>query len=378
MSPTVKGFLEFLKNVHLKKLSSPCCVRIVCGNQSADFDSVASAVTYAYCSYCKDPKHPVIPIISVARDDLHLRMDIVRALNRMSITEDLLFFVEDLKVFKEKYGLVDAILVDHNEVEHTLKSYVDNVSGIIDHHEDQKLYPSAELRIVKTTGSCSSLVFNYWHKMIGDLNLIEDAALLSLGAAVIDTSNFHFKVEQPDLEALKLYEKVLPHFDRDSYYKQIRHDKDDLDGLSIGDILRKDYKEFEFGQSCQNDKLIVGIASTVKPLSWFYSKYGGESNFREACLDAQKQHNVDLFVVMTAWVCGSEFKRELAIVSHRINISEQIIDEIQNKLDLQEEKQCTISESNEYYFKVFNQLNVSASRKQIAPYLKEAFEAFNQ
>lgn len=377
MSNTVKGFLEFLKNVHLKKLSTPCSVKIVCGNQSADFDSVASAVTYAYCSYCKDPKHPVIPIISVPRDDLCLRRDIVRALSRMSITEDLLFFVEDLKSFKEKYGFINAILVDHNEVEHTLKSYVDNVAGIIDHHKDQKLYPNAELRIVKTTGSCSSLVFNYWHEMNADLNLIKDAALLSLGAAVIDTSNFHHKVEQPDLDALKIYEEVLPDFDRDAYYKQIRHDKDDLDGLSISDILRKDYKEFEFGKSSRDEKLIVGIASTVKPLNWFYSKYGGESNFREACLEAQKQHNVDIFVVMTAWLHNSDFRRELVIVSHNTNISQQIIDGIQNKLDLQEEREGRISESNPYYFKVFNQLNVSASRKQVAPYLKEAFEAFN-
>lgn len=348
-------------------------LKVVYGNQSADFDSVMSALAYAYCSYQRDPDDILVPIIGISRQELALRRDVTRALARANVEEDHLFFLEDLRLFKKEYGVVKAVLVDHNQLEAGAKDYVDQVVGVIDHHKDAGLYPEVEPRIVTTAGSCSSLVINYWRKMVADPSLLKDAALLCLGAGVIDTSNFKQRVEDPDREACEFYSTLFPELDTDSLYKQIRHDKDDLDGLTIAEILTKDYKEFDF-RALDGKPLKVGIASAVKPLSWFYQTFNGESIFQKECYEVQKQKNVDVFVIMTAWMNGAQFERELVIMTPLQETCESIVAGISKELDLEEKTSTSFVAKSLGSYKAFQQRNISASRKQVAPYVKGAIE----
>lgn len=279
-----------------------------------------------------------------------------------------------MQQIRNKTSSLTAVLVDHNKIEFGVADCIDNVSGIIDHHKDENLYLNADPRIIETTGSCSSLVMNYWAPHLDDPTSIKDVALLSLSAALIDTSNFRHKVEQPDLDALQIYSRLLPSIDREEHYNKIRRDKDDLDGLTIQEILRKDYKQYLFETAGKN-QLKIGIASVVKPLKWFYDEFGGESSFTEACSECQKENDVDIYVVLTSWVDKKEFKRELAIMSTTFPNDGllTIVKTIKDKLQLDGESQIT-SESS---FASFQQLNVSASRKQVAPILKDAVESIN-
>lgn len=374
MTKSIATFLAYLKDVYTKQLRKSNAMRVVCGNQSADFDSVMSALTYAYCSYQNNPEEPLIPIIGIPKQELSLRRDVTRALAKAYVEEDHLFFLEDLKSFKEKSGSIKAVLVDHNEIESGVKKYLDEVIGVIDHHKDQGLYSNVKPRIVRTTGSCSSLVINYWTEKIADISSIREVALLCLGAGVIDTSNFTSKVEDPDRKASQLYNKLFPDLDIASLYKQIRHDKDDLDGLSIEEILKKDYKEFDFKFSDGTHNVKVGIASTVKPLSWFYQSFGGEPVFQEKCYKVQRQEGVDIFIVMTASMDGSEFKRELVVLSDAQEVCQNIVSHISKELNLEDTNSTIMNSKGQGYFKAFKQKNVSASRKQVAPFIKDAIQ----
>ncbi|QLL32471.1 hypothetical protein HG536_0C06400 [Torulaspora globosa] len=373
MTKSIGSFLAHLRNTHSKQLPKSNVLKVVYGNQSADFDSVMSALAYAYCSYQRNPDDILVPIIGISRQELSLRRDVTRALARVNVEEDHLFFLEDMRLLKEKYHLIKAVLVDHNQLEPGAKDYVDQVVGVIDHHKDAGLYPEVEPRIIRTAGSCSSLVINYWRKKVNDPSVIKDAALLCLGAGIIDTSNFTHRVEDPDLQAFQFYRALFPEIDTDSLYKQIRYDKDDLDGMSIAEILKKDYKEFDF-RALDGKHLKVGIASAVKPLSWFYQTFNGESTFQQECYEVQKQKNVDVFIVMTAWMNGSQFERELVILSPLQETCQAILAGISRKLDLEEKTLTSFSAKSPMAFKAFQQRNISASRKQVAPYVKDAIE----
>ncbi|GAV52380.1 hypothetical protein ZYGR_0AG03710 [Zygosaccharomyces rouxii] len=377
MTATIKSFLQFLKNDHLSKLTPSSVLRVVFGNEAADFDSVVCTLTYAYCSYQKDPENPLVPVINIPRAELPLRRDVMKSLNRLNVTEDLLFFNEEFRRYKTHCGSVNAVLVDHNEVEMSSKELVNAVIGIIDHHKDQKLHLEAHPRIVQNTGSCSSLVFNYWRDTIlkSELASSKEVALLSMGAALLDTSNFRYKVEAPDLEALKHYESILSDVDREEYYKQLKSDKDDLEGMHIKDIFKKDYKEFTFEQDHQ--KIKVGIASVGKPLKWLSKRCNAVDEFNSECIEAQKERNVDLFVVMTAWQDGDEFKREILVISPIKDHSEKIMNKISSELRLKSADQMNVAnlDHHSYYFNAFKQLNVLASRKQVVPLLDDAFHS---
>lgn len=370
-----RSFLQLLKNEADHKLTRSSVLRIVCGNEAADFDSVASALTYAFCSYHKDPENLVIPIINIPRAELRLRKDVVATLGRLNVTEDLLFFAEELRHYKAQYKSIHAILVDHNEVELASVPLINKVIGVIDHHKDQNLYLDANPRIVKTTGSCSSLVFDYWRKTVLGSNSAQEMALLLMGASLLDTSNFQYKVEAPDLEALGYYEKILHNFDRNEYYAQLKKEKNDLEGLSVKDIFKKDYKEFVFEGT--SEKLVIGIASVGKPLQWLLEQCGSELKLKEECVEAQKERNVKLFAIMTAWQEGHDFKRQILVISPTKDKSEKIVSAVAAELKLEDFSQFNIKGAvdDPYYFKAFQQLNVIASRKQVVPLLKDAFQS---
>lgn len=376
MTATIRSFLQHLRKDHICKLTQSSVLRVVCGNEAADYDSVICALTYAFCSYQKDPENPLVPIINIPRADLPLRRDVLRSLNRLNVTEDLLFFNEEFKSYKSLCRTVNAILVDHNEVEVDSRPLINKVVGIIDHHKDQKLYLEVQPRIIQTTGSCSSLVFNYWCDALikAGPNPVKEVAMLSMGAALLDTSNFKYKVELPDLNALKRYESILSSVKREEYYIQLKNDKDDLEGMQIKDIFKKDYKEFTFEQG--SEKIKVGIASVGKQLDWLIKQCGNLENYNSQCIEAQKEREVDIFVVMTAWQdVDDSFRREILVVSPAKNRSKRIIDKISPELKLEcpDQLRATNVDYNTYYFDAFKQLNVLASRKQVVPLLSDAF-----
>lgn len=414
MSPnTLRGFLELLRSRPIQSFISPLSrLSVVCGNESADFDSVASALSYAYFDYLYKQEQgqqehtPLIPLINIPREDLKLRKDIIYMLTEQyQISEDLLYFHEDLVHWISTFPklTIDAILVDHNQLVNKSKDLIDNVIGIIDHHEDSGMYMDVTPRIIKVTGSCTSLVFNYWNGLIGNKLALRDMIKFMYGAVLLDTANFKHKVEDSDREALKHYKEAddtvdilsgnhieTNRMEQDTFFKTLKKAKKDIKVLSVRDIIRKDYKQFQFplgsAPTPETSQLTIGIGSMVKSLKWLYKEYKGIEQFRSQCESFREEFQLDLLIIMSSFnnkESGS-FTREMAIVcdATRVDITNALIYGMTPLLNLQpwdkdhqpSQSTTTTATTTQTHHWEFQQLNVEASRKQVVPAIKAVLE----
>ncbi|CDO92184.1 unnamed protein product [Kluyveromyces dobzhanskii CBS 2104] len=377
MSGELVKFLTHLKALYLKTLKScgaenKCHLNIVCGNESADLDSIVSSITYAYLRSLKDSSSPFLPLINIPRDDLKLRRDVCYLFNSHSIPSDLLYFREDLHNWKKESSCtINCVLVDHNDIPAISENLFTNIVGIVDHHKDAGLHSKtidkfSGPRIVETAGSCSSLVFNYWFKTLNDSvknrEAIKEVVPLLLGALLIDTDNMKNKVEPIDKEVFGEYKNLLAtSVDIDSFYQKLREAKDDIDGLDLHDILRKDYKEFIFGTNTR-----CGIASIVKSIQWIESEFG-KSDIEEHCSKFIEENNLDLLVLMTSFTNDGVFAKQIAFQTNsdqKPDLLKALIDCLSPKLNLEK-----IDPLSTECFKCYDQKNIKASRKQVAPYV---------
>ena len=350
-SLSLKEFLDICNLKNIQKLS-PSNIKICCGNQSADMDSVVSALTYSYLNYMKNDQL-ILPVLNIP-----------------------LIFMQDIKILKKKFKnnlVVDAILVDHNEPQGLGVDCIDRIIGIIDHHEDTKKYDSNLIKslgnplIIETCGSCSSLVTNYWYPQIKDIYLLpEEIVRLGMAAALLDTSNFKSKVEDQDLEALAFYQKYFvsaENMKKDilkPFFKTLKNDKQDIEGFDMYDLLRKDFKLFEF------NGFKIGMSSLGSSMENYIKSFGCE-DIDQACNKYLRLNNMDLLLLLTSYSDESKnHKRQLITFNvQKSDLQKTLIEKITQDLELV--KIDSISELD-----VYDQQKSRASRKQIAPIVDKA------
>lgn len=382
---SIKQFLDKLRPVSGKNV-----LKFVTGNQSADMDSVVSAITYAYFYNQKFPhEQPFLPLVNITRDELRLRRDIVLLLKSHEITKDEIFFLDDLKqLTSSNTTKLEVALVDHcglqGELLHEL--YDQNrlkVVSIIDHHADENFAPDAQPRVIHTNGSCSSLVFNYWNAQLGGIAETEVVSLL-LGPLLIDTSNMTQKVEAGDIEAFEKYKAILAGQPQilaagatsiDSLYSILKTAKKDLDGFAFFDILRKDYKQFKFAAKT-GGHITIGFSSLGKSISWVLKKFSVQEVVLTLDTMVETFH-LDTAVITTSYTKkeNNEYTREfcfhpknnrlknLAAYAEPLKLDQNIY----NK-DLVDSVVAEVNKSRPFH--VYNQANIHASRKQVVPIVK--------
>lgn len=352
---------------------------VVAGNESADLDSGASSLLTAYMAHTAFAKSlspfskefrpvEVFPLFNIRREDLRLRPDIVHLFGKLGISESDLLFLDDIGS-EHDWSSSHVFLVDHNVLVGDLSSmFGDRVAGILDHHADEHRYEQAIRavggpRIVKATGSCSSHVVNYWQGVLHGTDVFEDASLLELAMAplVADTSNLRYRTEDPDRESMKILSRPgAP--DPEMLMKELETHKRDIKGMSGRDLLRKDYKEWtESGGK-------VGISTIVQSLEWIY---GEHKDFDSDVLDWAKENKLDVCAVMTTYhETSGEFRRELGVAATSSRggaLVDKFLDKSKATLGLE---RFDIGTSN--MLVGFKQGNVAASRKQVAPLMREA------
>jgi exopolyphosphatase len=395
----VKEFLTGLRR-HINEKP----LRFVTGNQSADMDSVVSALSFAFFKAQQAPSEPVVPIINITREEFKLRKDIGLLLGTYSIGQDLLFFIEDFERMSENCEKVHLTLVDHCNIQGDIfhKYAGENklqIDTIIDHHEDENVAKDADPRIITKSGSCSSLVFNYFYTNLQDKTIFDtsDVCGLLLGPLLIDTSNMTQKVEMEDSVAFSRYIMLLQdsHISKNmtrltraagdvsteslmlTYYETLKSAKKDLSGLSFFDILRKDYKQFTF------NGLRVGFSSLGKLYLWIFNKFSSK-DIEEALLRTVNYHNLDMLVITTSYTkkTNNEYTREFsyyvkldapkagelkeigALARQGLSLNDKIYDHGSFEKKLQSIDNLIL----------FNQGNVQASRKQVVPIIKDVLE----
>ena len=347
-------------------------LRLALGNSSGDMDSVVSSIGFSYFSSLAnaeaeaDVHKQILPVISFHRDDLKLRKDIEYTLHKVGLFEDDLIFIND--VAKLKCDRYELNLVDHNEIDSEFFKSEGirekaTVVSIIDHHVDGGLYgDTTNPRIIETCGSCSSLVYRYFAKEIVDATLNEPERELLLTPILIDTSCLTQRTENADKEAVaaltKGHETTV---NLEALTDKAKAEKHNTAGLTMYDLLRKDYKEYD---DCGTD-LKLGISSVGESISQLRERYGGDTAVAAAVAEWMQQRHLYVFALMTSYVDdGDAFTREIALFTSVPGLKEALVAQLTGSLRLEP----AAGVDSVWYF----QRDVQKSRKAVAPLLRAA------
>jgi len=287
-----RDFLEALRSDSEGRLDGWV---VVMGNEAGDLDSIASAIAFAYLSTVAAPSlqpsasdgkgarpsYRHVPLYQAEHADLALRPENVLAFSESRISQrEHVLFLDDLpqqKIHKLSQRGLKYALVDHNRLTAQFGHDESSVVAVIDHHQDEGLYKSSAgtttPRLIQVpTGSCSSLVAEYFHIERGVTEVPKELADLLLSAIVIDTDNVKpapkGKATPTDVGAVEWLvrcssavgtvggvqaldtgtssdKKATANDWLESKTKRLKLKKFDLSALNTRDILRRDYKEYE-------------------------------------------------------------------------------------------------------------------------------------
>jgi exopolyphosphatase len=341
----------------------------------------------------------IVPVTNIPSSELRLRPELKALLKHAELEPTDLINLDDLgslqeRLTPEKTGWT---LVDHNVFQGDLGSHYSNqVTGVIDHHTDEGQVPKeAKPRVVEKTGSCISHVVEYcrgaWDA-ISRSSSTDDAASedendvstwdaqvakLALGPILIDTVNLKAtdKVTDHDRNAVTYLESKIsasstvgPTYDRDAFFYEINSAKSDIDDLSLEEILRKDYKQWT------EDDLNLGISCVVRPIQYLKSK---TEDLVSALVDFAKGRGVQLFAVMTAHNDSGQFERQLLLLvlqdGEPLKIADKFVKTNLEELQL-EERDEELDASQAKWIRMWEQKNLTASRKRLAPLMRESMK----
>jgi exopolyphosphatase len=373
----------------------------VVGNESADLDSLCSALVFAYLRSHTPPHTLHIPLSNIPREDLVLRPEFTVVLNHANLNPSDVLTLCDLPNGPGALTPEDTrwLLVDHNAITGRLaEAFVGSVVGCIDHHVDENQTPpdtGFEPRVIGKSGSCMSLVVDYcrsaWDALDGSTNPAGDAAevdarlaKLSLAPILIDTVNLTSKDKTTETDAasvtfLEGKLRAADDYDRKTYFDEVSRIKEDISGLSFRDIFRKDYKEWRQGE------LLLGIAAAPQNFEYLLEKAGGEMEGGKETFLAElrkwgEERGVDILTLMTTSHPKGEFRRELLAWALKDGPAVKSLDAFVAgsskalKLESWAEGNLDGDKEKSEWRRAWRQLDVSSSRKQVAPLIREAMK----
>ncbi|CAE6488865.1 unnamed protein product [Rhizoctonia solani] len=382
---------------------------IVMGNEAGDLDSCASALAHSYLSTILDHKR-IIALIQTPRADLSLRAENLLAFNYAHLDKNNtdLLTIDDITVATKLEDLRSSYaLVDHNKLlpkflakEGPLAS-AERVTSIFDHHDDERVHLDANPRIIHPAGSCASIVADYFKPRLPPSpvpsDAITDAYSLLLSAIMIDTGGLKDNGKTTEYDTIAA-DYLYPHtqFGAPSVAGGENKDrmtmselanvlvdkKRDVSELSGHDLLRRDYKEFEWNNS-QGALVRVGLSTVPMGLKHWIER-DGKNKFWAAQDAWIKERKLDVSGVLTTFRTRTKnkHKREMLLVFPQ---TEQVAD-APTGLEL---KLYTGIESNAELgaepkdipgiegrrARAWEQTEKQATRKQIAPAFKAIIEA---
>jgi len=391
-----------------------------------DLDSLSSSIAYSY--FATNSSQEYIPLQLTPRKDLYLRPENLESLSLSSINASSLLTIDDLDEDKKLEKLEsNYVLVDHNSllpIFATKDDDDDRVVGIIDHHVDESRHLNASPRIIELVGSCSSLITNHFLRESSSGDVPKGLADLLLSTILIDTrlkpSSEGGKATLIDLKAVEL---LLPHssfaapksdqggVQGVAVTEEIKDElkqrgellsrlKEDVSWMNGRDLLRRDYKEYTATAATTTRTLKYGLSTVPLGLNVWLDKFTtttSEEPFEQGLLkdvrEWMEERKLSLLGILTSYThikkkTGKEGKhrRELLIFTNDEKLGESVFKALENDSLLQLEQW---KESENYHgidqgvkqeagqvhhyekWKVWQQGNTKATRKQVAPVLKE-------
>ena len=363
-----RNLVDFLNSTKARLnglYTSELTVHIVCGNESADLDSVVAAVTLAFLNYQSSPEIVHLPLLLIPRKAMKLRVEIVYFLSQHGIKDDHLTFLDDLnfeKIVQLGTGL-QVTLVDHHIGQSVGRALLPYVTQVLDHRpKDPALNPDVKAEI-ELVGSCCTLVARRWlnahEKGMATLGTTE--ATLLLGTILTDTANMSSHVgvgTDTDRHILQRLKSHLPHaIDPTHIYQEIQKQKFNLSSLSVDEMLEKDCKLVP-GHSAN-----IVMSSITMPLEDVLAR----PEISQATSSFMLAKKSKALIIMT-WAKDC---RGLAVVTGDHNMRDQMADMLLKATDpcLDLQPMCfAVSVKNTLAYK---QGNIKASRKKVLPLVRD-------
>jgi exopolyphosphatase len=358
-----KNFISFLQEVKAN-YSNLDAATIIMGNEAADLDSMASAVSYAWYLHLDNPVINAVPFINIPRADFKLRTEAVFLFEEAGISSDLLLFTEDVDLNKlNESGNLNLILVDHNKIASGQAGLIDTVTEILDHHADEKSYPSGIPADIRPVGSAATIVAERFLKNQQDA-VSEPLGTLLLGTILLDTVNLDPEAGRVTPDDTKAAEAIISitSLDKEKLFEKLQFEKFNVSSLGSYDLLRKDYKEWQLGS------VKCGIGSVLQSVEAWIKK---DPALVEACDRYLKERGLDVLLAMNAFTAPG-FTRQIVVYIPDEQLRSQTISFLEaSDLGLtaietgdQVDKSCSA---------FYDQKNLGISRKKLQPILKDFF-----
>jgi exopolyphosphatase len=271
--------------------------------------------------------------------------------------------------------------------------YGGRVVGCVDHHVDEGKLPSncgPEPRVIEKCGSCASLVVEYcrpaWEALRSSggsgetLRVDSHLAHVALAAILADTINLTSKdkTTDKDITAVSFLEPLAgKDYTRDKYFEELSSVKEDISALNFRDIFRKDYKQWRDGSTS------LGVSCVVQNLEYLTNKAGSEEVFLKELKSWALEKKLDIVVVMTMAHPDDQFRRELlfwalspgAAISAAHDFAARCKEELQ--LEPWADGKFDQADGHNQWRRAWKQHNISGSRKQVAPLIRESMKLAN-
>lgn len=264
--------------------------------------------------------------------------------------------------------------------------------GCIDHHDEENKVPQNtgdEPRIVRKSGSCSSLVVDYckdaWKALSTEaqgqnkesLQWNSELAFMAITPILMDTINLtsKSKTTTDDTDAVRYLKDLITavpgnRFDQDEYFEEVSKAKEDIGSLSINGILRKDYKQWAEGS------MNLGVSSSVKDIQFLLGKAGSQSKFLDEVRTFAKERDLSMCSIMTTYHLNGNFRRELfvmAVDAKGSKVARDFQRDYTETLGLETWNEGILDSDIAHEWRCcWWQQNVSHSRKQVAPLMRTA------
>ncbi|KAL6076343.1 Exopolyphosphatase [Balamuthia mandrillaris] len=399
----------------------PRCFHLVMGNRASDLDSMVSSLLHAFfrslypLPSCKEEgPHVYLPVFNIPREELAFRTESVWLFRQAGLELPSVLFVDEVDLSSllssfEKAGIkVRFVMTDHNKLEKGQTQFADVVEEIVDHHEDEGLYgPSVQRRVIAKVGSACTLVAEELLQEEGAAETLLDDVLAKLlaGTIALDTVDFNPNAGRCTDRDIQVFSSLKQRFSSsssssslpafDALAQHLQKAKFDVSSLTSNQLLRKDYKEWDFElapslshllpSSTTKKKLVVGISSFGQSVEQWFKR--AEEQQEDVIVELAKYYRhraLHLLLVMTSFFLEEEedFCRELVIYCEGQEMKElfkhvktALCDEGE-LLDLEENdkwKEKLSSSSSDVFISVFTQGNVKTSRKVLQPFLADHF-----
>ncbi|KAI9493224.1 hypothetical protein BDB00DRAFT_380188 [Zychaea mexicana] len=361
----IDGFLDSVKE-RVSTVSDNQNVVIVTGNDSADLDSIISALLFAYISNQQSPDVLYIPLVKVPLADLELRPEVGFVLESAGVNYKKLICIDHIGLPALYDANARVFLVDHNRLTAPFdeNKWRERVNGVLDHHVDENQYTDTPIRIITTVGSCTTLVVLQFPGIFSNDKTLSQ---LAVGPILVDTIGLRWDFGKTTETDEKAYDIVRKLASPSLTYDAIEQVKSRIQHLCTRDLLRKDYKEW----------VVDGYRVGTSSLSWNFQGWidrDGAEDIVQKTQEYINERQLDMEVILTGYN-GEDglYRRELALfVSHTALLLVKATLESDDSVGLKQFPFINAQSSSGVAF--YSQGNVKLSRKQIWPLVQSIIE----